>query len=1271
MCNSFFKSILLVTIWTLGASSQAKEILPFGKFSNQQWAAKGLFVDSVGIQPSEDWYLLNYDDSQWGSINGPVSNSNSGLPLWGTAWEEDNTKYYVRRYFNLDQIDNEKQYRLYFTHDDACVAYLNGVEIYNNPQYLPTDEYSTILLNFEQMSNLQVGNNVLAVMTEDTGAGNKYIDFGLYEKDLSEIISEASNAELTITNDKILPWIIQDGYIQNGNCGVKNSSSVLTFNYESEYTTELSFDWLSYDYSYHSPLSLYIDGVAISNTSSSSYTRKRFFIEPGEHVVVFRDSIGNSTSINNYSKIKSLTVKEVRPLESTVLTEKSQPLEFINNGKWPWTTEDGYIQSSNYGHKKSVSKFSTSFTVTEPSKFSFWSSTYYYDNEGQPKGYSGYQYFDFKINGERYTGREYGSGTTSIMLEPGEYTMEWCDSIYDNTSTVMSRIKDVELSSHWVNVELSTPGSLGVEILYKVNVLNDVELLKVKGTLNETDWTTIKNCTNLIGLDLTEAKFDAVPNNAFDGMSKVSSVKLPEGVRTIGEYAFRGTQLLNIDIPSSVTSIGQYAFSEVRIKNVNFKEDAQLRTIGYRAFYHCRSLREFIMPNTVTKLRTYNDYNDYESETFDGCTALKIMVFSDALTYLPHYTCNNCHAIEELHLPNKIISIGRNFLYAGTNLKKLNLPQSIQIIGDGAFAGIHSVDSLIIPESIRSIGNHAFCNSSRISYIELPSSISSYNQWFDGCTGIRKIVCHAATPPAINSDPFSSITKADITLEVPAFAVVSYKLDNYWYQFGNIIEGANVDYWKIFADLSLTNNRRMDGKPDIDLYYGGKLRVGGNAPMEIGDMNYFVNDNNPGCLINDCPDMTADSINTKFSVDANKWYFFCPIHDVDLTKVSHSANASYVFRYYDGESRGTNGTGNSWRNVDTGKLIAGQGYIFQCNSGGTLNMPSDTTGHSKMFNIGDVTTALSAFESTASANKSWNYVGNPYPAYYDIYYMDFTAPITVWTGSTYKAYSIVDDNYVLLPMQSFFVQKPDEINNIIFHKEGRQSTSTVSRASYAPQRAKSTGNASRFLFDIQISNEENQIDETRVVINDEALFAYEILKDASKFMSWENHVPQIYTLDKDGNSYAINERPSGDGHVALGYRAAQSGFYTISIVKAVGEVLLFDSKTGKTTDLTLQDYSFYSDATETVDNTRFTLIFSNYTPTGIATTEKVSTSVVTTSGLITIKGAEGQKVMVFSVDGRNVFNGILKKDVLKVDVANGTYIVKVGNTAIKTVVSSK
>lgn len=1089
---------------------------------------------------------------------------------------------------------------------------------------------------------------------------------------IAAAIMTSSDVDLTFTNDETYPWTIDGNEIKNGNCGKSNSTSTLTVTYQSDNLTEFSFYWRCYNYNDHSPLRIYVDGVARSATSYSSYSQCRLYIEPGEHVIVFKDSIGNSASSSNYSYIMGLRVKEFLPLETAALSNNSQPLTFTSDGRWPWITRDGYVQNSNYGVAYSVSKFSTTFTITEPSKFSFYSSTYYYDSNNSPSSSNNsYHYFDFKVNGAQYMGRNYGAGTTCLLLDPGEYTMEWRDTIYNYSYNFKSQVSDIELSSNcnWVDVELASPGTLGIEVLYKVDVLKDVELLKVKGTLNETDWTNIKQMYNLIGLDMTEAKIDSVPSKAFNGLSKLSNVKLPEGLKTIGSSAFVGTQLLNIEIPSSVTSIGTNAFSKCSsLQTVNFKENSHLQSIGHSAFFQCRSLQEFIMPETVANLNTDNSSYQY-CDIFCECTNLKKLIFSDAITSLPRGICYGCSAMTELHLPQNLVTIGPNAFYQCSKLRKIEFPSSLRTISSSAFYQC-GLDSVCLPLKLSSLGQYAFQDCDSLKYVELPSYIGTYSYDFYGCGSIQTIVCPSATPPAVSNDPFSNgRAKSAITLKVPSFAVVNYKLDTYWYQFGSIVEGDDIDYWKITSELSLTNNRRMNGEPDIDLYYGGKLRVGGNAPMETGLFNYYGYDSNPACLINDCPAMTADSLNTKYWFNADTWYFFTPTHDVDLTKVSHSANASYVFRYYDSASRGTNGTGSSWKNVDTGKLVAGQGYIFRCNANGVITLPAEAAVHEQFFNTEDLTTPLYAYESTASANRNWNYVGNPFPAYFDVYYMDFTAPITVWTGSTYKAYSIVDDNYVLRPMQSFFVQKPDEIDKIIFHKEGRQFTSTVSRASYSSPRAMATEDGNRFLFDIQISNEEDMIDETRVVINDKALCAYEIEKDASKFMTMENGVPQLFTLDADGNTYAINERPVEDGNVALGYRAAQSGFYTISIVKAAGSVLLYDKKMNKTVDLTTQDYTFYSEATETVDDTRFTLIFGNFIPTGISNADHTRTSVTASSGCIEINGAEGQSVMVFSTDGRCVYNGTLKKDALRVDVANGAYIVKVADTAVKTVVT--
>ena len=434
---------------------------------------------------------------------------------------------------------------------------------------------------------------------------------------------------------------------------------------------------------------------------------------------------------------------------------------------------------------------------------------------------------------------------------------------------------------------------------------------------------------------------------------------------------------------------------------------------------------------------------------------------------------------------------------------------------------------------------------------------------------------------------------------VPSFAVVNYKLDTYWKQFGSIIEGDDVDYWMITSPLMLTNNRRMQGKPDIDLYFGGQLTVGGSAPMPTGQFNYYVNESNPGRLLNTCDALTADNAATKFAVEANRWYFFTPLYDVNIADIEVSNGASYVFRYYDAQNRAANGASGSWKNVDTDKLLGGQGYIFHCNTACEITFPADATGRAKLFATGDVTRTLTVNEAESTANRSWNYVGNPYPAYYDIYYMDFTAPITVWNGSTYKAYSIADDEFALRPMQSFFVQKPDAVDNIIFHKEGRQLSSDINHLNAAKPNAPARN--ARHLFNIQIQNDEQHADETRVVINSQASMGYEVECDAAKFMSFEPQVPQLYTFDAEGNTYAINERPMDNGQVRLAYYAGQAGNFTIKALRADGGVSLYDSETDTTVDLTTEDYTFESDATGCVNTSRFTLTFTvgDTTPTDI------------------------------------------------------------------------
>lgn len=1236
-------AVLLLTI--VGSlAAQAKVIIPFGQVYQQPFEAKYYYAVQGAEGPGDTWFALDFDDTSWGTLTMPIS-SEGTITYYNTVRPNERCRYWVRKYFNLTSADLANDFFIQYAHDDECTLYLNGTKLFDESGAVNYNSYKFT----EDAKNLLVaGENLLCMYVYDSGGGGMYMDFGLYEDegDFQDIVKE-SNLPVSFNNDTENPWLLNGVNAVNGNQGKNYSTSTLQMTFTNTYTAELKFDWFKYRYYGGGlDLQLYIDGVLMSSTTNSSWTTPRFYIQPGEHVVTFRDTIGSDNYRAN-SGLRNIILREIYPLQTAVLTANSMPLTFQNNSATPWTIEDGFIEHNNYGVANTGSSFFTTFTLDKTSKLSFERRVSRSDNN--------YNYEDrhnlfVYINGIQIS-KDWDKPNYEywcVALEPGEYTVEWKDTIYNRGEWYYSQIKNIELSNNWIDVELASAGTLGYEVLYsgKADVLDDAEFVKVTGPMNAADWTDIMNMQNLIALDLSGAVIAEIPNGAFRDKSRLNSVIMPEGITRIGENAFRGTNLRKVNIPSTVITIGKLAFYGTPLQHLTFTENATidkieelafancsslqdvdfsntiaLTNIGNGVFYNCKQLNNIIIPNTVTTMGY---------AVLQDCSKLKSVVFSEAMTIINDHMCSGCTALENVQMPTEPVSINYAAFNGTSSLKNIDIPNTVKEIRGYAFQN-SGLESIALPVTLDYLYSCAFNNCKSLKHIEMPSYLEAgdagyytryywasndyitsdygseggryygYRRNFINCPAIETIVMRSATPPAITCDPFEgSRSKNLIEIAVPSFSVVNYKLDTYWKQFGSIVEGDDVDYWKITSPLMLTNNRRMQGKPDIDLYFGGQLTVGGSAPMPTGQFNYYVNESNPGRLLNTCDALTADNAATMFAVEANKWFFFTPLYDVNIADIEVSNGASYVFRYYDAQNRAANGASGSWKNVDTDKLVGGQGYIFHCNTACTITFPADATGRAKLFNTGDVTRQLTVNEAESTANRSWNYVGNPYPAYYDIYYMDFTAPITVWNGSTYKAYSIADDQFVLRPMQAFFVQKPDAVDNIIFHKEGRQLTTDINHLNAAP-RANATTRSNRCLFDIQIESSELSSDETRVVVNSQAQMSYEVERDAAKFMSSEPQVPQLYTFDTEGNSYAINERPIDNGQVSLAYYAGQADNYTIRALRADGNVSLYDSETDTTVDLTTEEYTFYSDPTNGINTSRFTLTFTvaDTTPTDI------------------------------------------------------------------------
>ena len=438
-----------------------------------------------------------------------------------------------------------------------------------------------------------------------------------------------------------------------------------------------------------------------------------------------------------------------------------------------------------------------------------------------------------------------------------------------------------------------------------------------------------------------------------------------------------------------------------------------------------------------------------------------------------------------------------------------------------------------------------------------------------------------------------------------------------------------------------------------DLQYGA-LTTSGSQQLSMNTFAFYSDPNiewerrgnngrNSAALVNNVP-MSANQVNSSLWIDDNKWTFLSFPYDVRISDIMEiEPNTEWVVRKYDGAERAAGNMNNTWVDMNADDVLhAYEGYIWQSRRSGWdysgFKVPAiNNTNKNNIFASEDVTISLQEYASEFSHNRSWNMVGNPYPAYYDIRYMDFTAPIITWNvnNQSYEAYSPMDDSYILYPYEAFFVQSPEDGSAITFGKEGRQVSLEQRATIYnVPARVREENAFQRSVLNLTLSNDKYS-DRTRVVLNENASSLYEQDKDASKFLSDHALNSQLFTIES-GVQYAINERPLNDGLVLLGVSIVEAGKHTIVLQTTADiKVILTDLETGESVRLdNTEGYTFEAE-TGMITN-RFQLHISK--PTGInSLQQQLSDS------------------DIFTIDGRRVQNMN----------ASGIYIVKKGTEVVK------
>lgn len=238
-------------------------------------------------------------------------------------------------------------------------------------------------------------------------------------------------------------------------------------------------------------------------------------------------------------------------------------------------------------------------------------------------------------------------------------------------------------------------------------------------------------CNGLATLTLDDG-VEAIGSNAFNGCRSLTSVELPASLSDIGDEAFvgcwnltgivvdennptydsrggcnaivetaTGTLLLGCKttvMPQGITSIGRSAFAWSRITSVHIPEG--VTTIGDYAFDHCYYIDDLQLPNTLVSIG-YSAFNG-------AYAGLDELVLPNSLVSLGGYAFACCSGVTAIRFGSGLETIGDHAFFSCSGLTELDLPRSLLTIGDGAFMGCTGLTSVNIPAMVTHIGSAVF-----------------------------------------------------------------------------------------------------------------------------------------------------------------------------------------------------------------------------------------------------------------------------------------------------------------------------------------------------------------------------------------------------------------------------------------------------------------------------------------------------------------------------------------------------------------------------------
>ena len=289
---------------------------------------------------------------------------------------------------------------------------------------------------------------------------------------------------------------------------------------------------------------------------------------------------------------------------------------------------------------------------------------------------------------------------------------------------------DLTLYARWINEDD------GIPYTYVVLPDNTVEIRSYTG---HRRYITIP--------DYIDGRIvSSIGGGAFANQTRLREVNLPRYLQVIGGLAFSGcSNLIKMSIPETVVAIGSMAFaSDSRLWDIRFEGNSQLLSVGEYAFSGT-AIYEIELPAKLESI---------DGTAFDGCLNLLEINLKPANVHFtaPDGVLYNYSQTEivaypagrpgEYELLKSVRVIGVS-AFCSAKISRLNI-ENVEVIGDGAFSGsrIRGID---MPDSVYYLGANAFYFCSHLSDLRLSGGLTQINvATFMGCSSLKPFTMPAS-----------------------------------------------------------------------------------------------------------------------------------------------------------------------------------------------------------------------------------------------------------------------------------------------------------------------------------------------------------------------------------------------------------------------------------------------------------------------------------------------------------------------------------------------